>query len=278
MTLTDIRQILTREGILLTRSLGQSFLHDGNQLRRIIEAAEIRSTDKVLEIGPGLGPLTELLLERAGTVLALEVDVRLYGLLKKRFQNEPKLDLRQADALKFLSAGSDNWTEWKVVSNLPYSVASPILVELSRVDTAPERMTVTLQKEVAERLAARPGTEDYGLLTLLVQLVFEPASLLRIPAGSFFPAPNVDSACLTLVRRKQPLLPPDEVPVYRKIVKRGLSERRKMMFKLLKADWPVEHLHQSFREMGISEQIRAEKLSVEQFVQLTKLLLRHAST
>ena len=121
-------------------------------------------------------------------------------------------------------------------------------------------------------LLAKPGTADYGVLTLLVQLDYEPRGWFKIPASCFFPAPNVDSACVTLVRRGQPLLEEGHRPLFVRIVKRAFSQRRKMMMKLLKTEWPLEKLERAFVELKISPQERAEKLSLEQFVELTKLL------
>src|ERR1041385_5088922 len=152
MKLNDMREILAKRDIQLTKSLGQNFLHDVNQLQKIVAAAELSKVDKVLEIGPGLGPLTELLLEKAGEVLAIEMDGRLVEFLRDRFQiseggvprrpnqdedqglaelDPPKLNLIHADALRFLKNENRDWSEWKLVANLPYSVASPILVELA---------------------------------------------------------------------------------------------------------------------------------------------------
>jgi 16S rRNA (adenine1518-N6/adenine1519-N6)-dimethyltransferase len=133
-------------------------------------------------------------------------------------------------------------------------------------------MTVTLQLEVAQRLMAQADDDDYGVLTLLVQLDYEPRGWFKIPAACFFPAPNVDSACVTLVRRETPLLPDALRPVFVRIVKRAFSQRRKMMLKLLKAEWPAEKLTKVFTELNISPMERAEKLSLEQFVALTTLL------
>ena len=271
MKLNEMREILAARGIQLTKSLGQNFLHDQNQLRRIIDAAGLSKNDKVLEIGPGLGPLTELLLEKAGDVLAIEKDVRLAELVRERFQN-PKLELIEADALKFLELEERDWSNWKVVSNLPYSVASPILVELACGARAPKKIVVTLQLEVARRLMAQTDDDDYGILTLLVQLDFQPRESFKIPPGCFFPEPDVDSGCVVLERREQPLLPESLRVNFTKIIKRAFSQRRKMMFKLLKADWPEEKLRTAFGELAISLQERAEKLSLEQFVALTKLL------
>ena len=234
-----MRELLAARGIQLTKSLGQNFLHDANQLRRIIKAAELSKADKVLEIGPGLGPLTELLLQNAGEVLAIEKDVRLVEFLRERFKpltpalsppsgervsdrtGEGKLKLLHADALEFLKVAQasslspsqnaksetgrmpvpPDWSDWKLVANLPYSVASPILVELAQSPQRPRRMVATLQLEVARRLMAKPGDKDYGILTLLVQLDYEPCDWFRIPASCFFPEPDVDSACVVLARR-----------------------------------------------------------------------------
>jgi 16S rRNA (adenine1518-N6/adenine1519-N6)-dimethyltransferase len=276
MTLTEMRDLLTKRDIQLTRSLGQNFLHDSNQLRRIVDAAELKPTDKVLEIGPGLGPLTELLLGRAAAVLAIELDARLIEFLQERFpvnaegrvipapDQKPEtaaavpaqLELVHDDALKFLKREPRDWSDWKLVANLPYSVASPILVELAAGARAPQLM-------------AQADDDDYGVLTLLVQLDFKPRVWFKISASCFFPVPDVDSACVVLERRTPPLLPEDQRASFVKIVKRAFSQRRKMMLKLLKQDWPKEQLEAVFAELKISPQERAEKLSLEQFVELT---------
>ena len=292
MKLSEMREVLSAREIQLTKSLGQNFLHDGNQLRRIVDAAELTQRDKVLEIGPGLGPLTELLLEKAGEVLAIEKDKRLVEFLRERFllnsegrvtrapnQSQglaklvpPKLHLLHDDALKFLKHEQRDWTDWKLVANLPYSVASPILVELAQCPQRPARMVATLQLEVAQRLMSVADDDDYGVLTLLVQLRYEPRAWFKIPSECFFPAPGVDSACVVLERRATPLLPETQHATFEKIVKRAFSQRRKMMMKLLREDWPVEKLVGAFEELKISSQERAEKLSLEQFVELTRRL------
>jgi 16S rRNA (adenine1518-N6/adenine1519-N6)-dimethyltransferase len=283
MKLSEMRELLAREDIQLTKSLGQNFLHDGNQLRRIIEAADLSPADKVLEIGPGLGPLTELLLKNAGEVLAIEKDGRLVEVLRKRFDGSaaeekmeagkmPVLQLLHDDALEFLKRERRDWRDWKLVANLPYSVASPILVELAQGECSPRRIVATLQLEVARRLMAQAGDDDYGLLSLLVQLDFEPRETFKIPAGCFFPQPDVDSACVVLERRAQPFLPEELRGDFHAIVKRAFSQRRKMMMKLLKTDWPETALAEAFARVGLSPQARAETVSVQQFVALTSLL------
>ena len=330
MKLTEMRELLAKRNIQLTKSLGQNFLHDANQLERIAAAGELTKADKVLEIGPGLGPLTELLLAQAGEVLAIEMDHRLVEFLAERFglvskegtpaltptlspkeretatdvsvnpmatdspqrgnekpplpgeragvrndnnSNYPdNLFLLHDDALAYLKREPRDWRDWKLVANLPYSVASPILVELAAGVRAPKLIAATLQLEVVQRLVAATDDDHYGILTLLVQLDFEPRGWFKIPPGCFFPSPDVDSGCVTLVRRAVPLLPEELRGTFRRIVKKSFSQRRKMMLKLLKQEWPKEQLEAAFAELQISPLERAEKLSLEQFVTLTKLL------
>jgi 16S rRNA (adenine1518-N6/adenine1519-N6)-dimethyltransferase len=282
MKLNDMKQLLAQRDIRLTKSLGQNFLHDANQLRRIVAAAELEPSDRVLEVGPGLGPLTERLLQQAGEVLAIEKDAKLVAVLRERLNlgqaprlpkqigGTPSLHLVHDDALAYLRHEARDWGEWKLVANLPYSVASPILVELAQAHRGPERMVVTLQIEVARRLLAEPSAPDYGVLTLLVQLDYAPQSWFKVPAGCFFPEPEVDSACVCLVRRARPLLSSEQRGIFTMVVKRGFSQRRKMMFKLLKQDWPEERLAAEFERLSLSPHIRAEEVSLEQFAHLAQ--------
>jgi 16S rRNA (adenine1518-N6/adenine1519-N6)-dimethyltransferase len=301
-----MRRVLAEQGIRLTKSLGQNFLHDANQLRRIVAAAELTKADRVLEVGPGLGPLTELLVAQAGEVLAIEKDARLVDYLRQRFERAEQcsaLRLLHDDALDHVRRKERDWSGWKLVANLPYSVASPILVELAlggrasaggraspRAPTSgevraredarppeqprrgPERMVVSLQIEVARRLLAKAGAPDYGLLTLLVQLEYEPRDWFKIPASCFFPEPDVDSACVCLVRRERPLLAPAERETFVQIVRRSFSQRRKMMLKLLKQDWPEPRLATEFERLRLSPQVRAEEVSLEDFARMTQAL------
>jgi 16S rRNA (adenine1518-N6/adenine1519-N6)-dimethyltransferase len=270
-----IRETLNERDIQLTKSLGQNFLHDANVLAKIVAAAEVQPGDRVLEIGPGLGPLTRRLLAQGAHVLAIEKDVRLVAVLRERFAEEPRLQLRHADALGVLADEPHDWSAWKLVANLPYSVASPILVELALAEDPPARLTVTLQLEVARRLAASAGDADYGVLTLLVQQSYQPAGQFRISRKCFFPEPNVDSACLTLVRRPAPWLAPELKRPFARLVKRAFSQRRKMMRKLLLADWPPERLDAAFAALNLAPQARAEQITLRQFIALTRLLTTH---
>ena len=273
MTLSDIRDVLYERELKLSKSLGQNFLHDQNQVRRILAAAEAGPGDKILEIGPGLGPLTEALLQKGCEVLAIEKDQRLFDFLQQKFAGAARLQLLRDDALDYLKTHRA-WGGWKLVSNLPYSAGSSILVELAQADNPPERMAATLQVEVAARISAGAGSPHYGILGLLLQLRYQSAAGFRIPRSCFFPEPDVESACVNLVRRPVPLLPDELRPLFVALVRRAFSQRRKMMFKLLKQDWPEARLAEAFRQPALSPQIRAEAVGLEQFVRLTEHLGR----
>jgi 16S rRNA (adenine1518-N6/adenine1519-N6)-dimethyltransferase len=277
MKLSEMKKLIAAHELRLTKSLGQNFLHDRNQLLKIVELAELVKGDWVLEIGPGLGPLTELLLERAGKVLAIEKDARLVRLLHERFHAaeggvQPSLQLVCDDALEFICREQRDWSQWKLVSNLPYSVASPILVELAQGSQGPSLMVATLQLEVVRRLAARPGSSDYGVLTLLIQVDYEPRDWFKIPPGCFFPEPDVDSACVCLTRRSRPPLHPELRDAFVRIVKRSFSQRRKMIAKLLKSDWPTSDVPAALARVEADPQARAETLDLRQFVRLAEIL------
>jgi 16S rRNA (adenine1518-N6/adenine1519-N6)-dimethyltransferase len=274
MKLSEMRELLATRGIQLTKSLGQNFLHDANQLQRIVALGEVKPDDHVLEIGPGLGPLTELLLKSGARVLAIEKDKRLIQVLEERFGKEEGLELFHADALRFLKREKRDWTEWKVISNLPYSVGSPILVELASVANPPAIIVATLQLEVVQRILAKADDDDYGQLSLFLQVRYEPKEFFKIPAGSFFPPPDVDSACVKLELRREPILSAKQIPDFYRIVKRAFSERRKVMLKLLKNDWPGDQLESVLLELKIPLQARAETVSLEEFVRLTLALAR----
>lgn len=272
MTLAQIKIILAEQGLRLTRSLGQNFLHDSNQLQRIITAAQIEPCDSILEIGPGLGALTELLAARAGQLLAIEKDQRLVAWLRQRYVDCPTLTVLSEDALRYLEDQTRDWSTWKLVSNLPFSVASPILVQLAHSPMPPKRIVATVQWEVAQRIHADPGNKDYGILSLLVRARYKPAGAFKIPPQCFFPPPKVDSACITLERCDPAPLDQNQLAQFSRLVKVGFSQRRKMMVKQLKTVWPEQRLREGFQAAGISWQARAETVSFEQYLALTQFL------
>lgn len=272
MTLTQMREWISSRDIRLTKSLGQNFLHDGNQLRRIIQAAELEQSSPVLEVGPGLGPLTELLLAAGCPVTAIEMDQRLVAILNERFPPGSGLTLIHGDALDVLRSLDVDWSDFKLVANLPYSVASPLLVDIALRPSAPSLVVVTLQTEVALRLAAGQGSAEYGLLTLLVGWRYTTESSFRIPGSCFFPPPDVDSTCIRLRRRATPLVPLNQFPRFRRLVRLAFSQRRKMMWKLLRTAWEEGPLAEAFSAARVPRDSRAETVSLSQFVIMTGVL------
>jgi len=272
MNLSTMKSKLASRGIRLTKSLGQNFLHDGNVLRRIVERAGLAPGDQVLEIGPGLGPLTRILLEHGTRVLAVEADKRLTAFLEKDFADAPGLTLRHADALEWLRREPGDWRGWKMVSNLPYSAGSPILVELALNPAPPDLITATLQREVVERLASPHGVKSYGLISILVQNRYDVTDRFPIPAACFFPAPKVESECVTLRRRPSPRVSDDRLDIFVTLVKLAFSQRRKVMWKLLKQRWSAEALERARATLELDRMARAETLSPDAFAALARLL------
>ena len=269
MNRNEMRSTLDEESVRLSKALGQNLLHDQNVLRRIAKAADLQPADQALEIGPGLGALTEHLLPAVDQLTAIEKDKRLHAHLRERFADDDKLRLIHADALKYFQNQEIDWSGWKLVSNLPYNVASPLLVDLAAMPRGPERLVVTVQWEVGQRLAAQHATRDYSKLTLLVGCRYIVKEIFKISPHCFFPEPRVDSACITLDRRPEPLYPDALHKPFTTVVKRAFSQRRKMMRKNLKGGWPDEILDAAMSAVGLDSKIRAEKVTLEQFVALT---------
>jgi 16S rRNA (adenine1518-N6/adenine1519-N6)-dimethyltransferase len=226
---TAVRAILAELDVTPSKVLGQNFLIDANILRIMIDAARLEPSDVVLEIGPGLGTLTEPMLERAGRVIAIEKDRRLFQWLEKHLAHFSNLRMIQGDALRtdlnaVLAEGVT-----KVVANLPYSVGSRILVELFSAPVPPSYIQVTVQKEVADRLRAAPSTPDYGLLSVWTQSLYDVHAVHVISGGCFFPEPQVKSAIVELKRRAAPLVARDRWPALMSLTKRAFEHRRKKL-------------------------------------------------
>lgn len=230
---SDVRALLQRMDFKPSRILGQNFLIDGNILRIMLDAASLQPADHVLEIGPGLGVLTEPLLERAGRVTAIEKDDRLHEHLRASL-TAPHLRLLHADALEADLDGLLAGGVRKVVANLPYSVGSRVLVELMHSAARPDVLVVTVQLEVAERLAARPDTRDYGLLSIFAQLDYDVQVVKRISRTCFWPPPQVESAIVKLALRPQRAVTLRDEARFRALVKECFAHRRKQLGSLVR--------------------------------------------
>jgi 16S rRNA (adenine1518-N6/adenine1519-N6)-dimethyltransferase len=260
MTLTQVRNLLAQLEIRPSKALGQSFLIDRNILQIILREADVRRDETVLEIGPGLGALTEELVDRAKEVIAVEKDSRLCDYLRRRF---PELELIEGDAVEVSLPSCD-----KVVANLPYSISSPILERLVEGEAKPRAIVVTLQREVAERLAAHPRTKDYGALTLFTQLHYHVTVAHIVSPKCFFPAPQVESAIVTLNRRDPRVMLEVGAP-FNKIVRLGFNQRRKMLPKLLVE---FDKVDVAFAAASVPSSARAEELSLDQWIKLANAL------
>jgi len=265
MKLSEISATLREIGVSPVKMLGQNFLHDQNFARWIVEQAELTPRDYVVEIGPGLGALTELALAKGARVLALEKDTRLANFLCDRLHH-PRLEVRNADALDFDARTLFSQGRVKLMGNLPYNISSPLLLKFLDYPSPISLALFALQKEVACRLSALPSSRDYGALTLRVQLYHRVEYLRTIPATVFIPRPDVDSALVRMSPRDPLELPERDDALFMKLVRRGFSQRRKQLQKLLRAhvpDW-----EQAAAKLGFDPKARAEELSLNQWIGL----------
>lgn len=267
----SIRDTLRQLGIEPKKSLGQNFMVEQNALLRIAEAADLQPGDAVLEIGAGLGALTDVLAERARRVVALEIDDRFVPYLRGRYASNPAVEIVQQDVLKTDIAAlmGEDAVDYKVVANVPYYITSAILQHLLENDTPPALLVITMQREVAERITAQPG--DMSLLAISVQVYGEPELVTRLSAANFYPRPDVESAILRVTPHPGgPPIPPEEAAEFFRVVKAGFSQARKQIKNSLAAG-----LHTATAESirwleaaGIDPRRRAETLSLDDWVAL----------
>ena len=266
MKLSEIPALLRDIGVSPVKSLGQNFLHDQNLASWIVDQANIAAGDYVVEIGPGLGALTEFALAKGARVLAIEKDKRLAEFLRERFANE-NFEVIHGDALKFDARTLYGHPRVKLIGNLPYYVSSQLLIKFLDYPSPISLWLLMLQKELARRLGAAPGTSDYGALTLQIQLHHRVEYLRTISANVFLPKPDVDSAIVRVTPREEQQLPACDYTAFQKLVRRGFSQRRKQLGKLLReegADW-----QRIAGDLGLNPRARAEELSLDQWIALT---------
>lgn len=279
-SIADVRAILDLLKISPRKSFGQNFLIDANILGIILKTASLSSADAVLEVGAGLGVLTEALAKIARRVVTVEKDFRLVDFLQTRFQPLANIELIAADVMRlnlsqFWSSGIN-----KLVANLPYSVGSAVLVEIFKSDSQPELIVVTLQTEVARRLVAKPNTASYGLLSILGQLHYETEMRKLVSPNCFFPKPEVQSAILCMKKREPSSAElVEDRDFFFGLIKYAFGQRRKQLQKILtnapaRFRRPAPELQNIFREMGIDPRARPESLGGGQWVRLANLLCR----
>ena len=279
----SVMALLRRYQIDPKRSLGQNFLLDEKHLDRIVAAADLSPTDVVLEIGPGLGTLTRRLAAQAGHVVAVELDNRLIELLRADFASQPHVQIVHNDILETVPSallaeylpglqGSDQPLRYKVVANLPYYITSLVLRHMLEASPPPSLAVVMVQKEVADRICAKPG--DLSLLAISVQFYAIPHIVQRVPAGAFYPAPKVDSAVLRLDVRPQPAVTAISPQAFFDVVRAGFGQKRKQLANSLSAglEMPKNVVQAALTRAEIDARRRAETLTLDEWGTLCQTL------
>jgi 16S rRNA (adenine1518-N6/adenine1519-N6)-dimethyltransferase len=248
-----------------SKSLGQNFLRDKRVLSRIINLAELTEDDQVLEIGPGLGALTEELAKRAGRVVAVEKDKKLITHLSELTQAYGNIELISEDSLNIDFRSLFKGGGIKVVSNLPYSVSTPILIKLLETRDIFSSLVLMLQLEVGERIASGPGTKKYGSISVLLQTYFDITLEFRVPPAAFWPKPKVHSVVLKLVPLPSPRVHIADEKLYEKVIRAAFSSRRKMLGNSLQSGFSKDFVLKALELSEIDRKRRAETLTIKEF-------------
>lgn len=275
------KEIINKYSFAFQKKFGQNFLIDSNILESIVSAADITKDDFVLEIGPGIGTMTQYLCETARQVVAVEIDKMLIPILQDTLSEYDNVEVINQDVLKLdinaLAQEKNAGHPIKVVANLPYYITTPIIMGLFESGVPIESITIMVQKEVADRMQTGPGSKDYGALSLAVQYYAEAKVQLNVSATCFMPRPNVDSAVIKLTRHKTPVVDVKDEKLMFKVIRASFNQRRKTLVNGLKnsseLDFSKEKILEAINTIGKEESIRGEKLTLEDFANLTNALL-----
>jgi 16S rRNA (adenine1518-N6/adenine1519-N6)-dimethyltransferase len=267
----DVRGLLRRHQLHPKKSLGQNFLVDETALAKVVAAADLTSADTVLEVGPGLGSLTRHLAAVAERVVAVELDQALLPALQEVLKPYPNVEIISGDILRLHPSSFIPHTSYKVVANIPYNITSALLRQLLEAQPRPSLVTLTVQLEVAQRLCAKPG--ELSLLAVSVQFYGAPRLVARIPAGAFYPRPEVDSAIVRLEVFPEPAVAVKDTGQFFQIVKAGFSQKRKQLRNALSAGLRLEAnaVDEWLAQAGVDSKRRAETLTLEEWGALARL-------
>ncbi len=276
---STIKAIQNKHGFRLSKSLGQNFLTDKNIIDKIMQSADVTSEDLVLEIGPGFGVLTKELAERAGKVIAVEIDKTLIPILEENLKDYHNIlfvnqDILNTDINQLLelnkSQDSQRYDRVKIIGNLPYYITTPILMKILEDKVKAESITIMMQKEVAQRIMADPGSKAYGAISAVVKYYCNPFSVITVPASVFYPPPKVDSAVLRLDIRKRPPVNLRDERVFFQVIKAGFGQRRKTLENSLTGVESLgkEDICNVLRSVNIDGKRRAETLSLDELAQI----------
>ena len=273
-------EVIQKNEFAFQKRFGQNFLVDARVLDKIIQSAGVTKEDCVLEVGPGIGTMTQALSEATRQVVAVEIDDHLIPILQETLKECPNVKVIHGDILKTdVKAIADEYNEGcplHVIANLPYYITTPIIMGLFESGVPLKSITIMVQKEVADRMKAEPGTKDYGALSLAVQYYAEPYLVANVPPNCFIPRPNVGSAVIRLTRHEQPPVQvADEKPMFR-LIRAAFNQRRKTLANSLNNSpelfFPKEQIQEAIAALDVSPSVRGEALSLEQFAQLANLL------
>lgn len=264
------------------KKYGQNFLIDSNILDKIIESAQLTKDDCVLEIGPGIGTMTQYLAEQAGEVVAVEIDKNLIPILEDTLSDYSNVTILNEDILKLdiskIVEERNGGKPIKVVANLPYYITTPIIMALFESHVPLLSVTIMVQKEMADRMQVGPGTKDYGALSLAVQYYAKPEIITRVPASCFMPKPNVDSTVIRLTRYEKPPVEVEDEAYLFAVIRASFNQRRKTLANGLANAGNLgvnrQVVEETLDEMGLSRQIRGETLDLKQFTDLSNRLGR----
>lgn len=274
---TGTIEILKKYNFNFQKRFGQNFLIDSHILEKIVESAEITKEDCVLEIGPGIGTMTQYLAESAGQVIAVEIDKSLIPILEDTLSPYDNVTVINEDILKVdiqkLVEEQNAGKPIKVVANLPYYITTPIIMGLFESHVPLDSITIMVQKEVAERMQEKPGSKEYGALSLAVQYYAKPEIVANVPPNCFMPRPNVGSAVIRLTRHEKPPVEVEDEKLMFRIIRASFNQRRKTLANGLnnspEIHLPKEVIQESIVSLGVPENIRGEALSLEQFAELS---------
>ena len=275
----ETKFIMNKYNITANKSLGQNFLISEDAVDSIVASAEITKQDLIIEIGPGLGTLTQRLIEKAGKVVCVELDARMVNIITERFALYDNIEIINEDVLKVnlqeliqTQKQQYNLTSAKVVANLPYYITTPIIMKLLEDKLDIQSITIMIQKEVAQRLVAKPGDNLSGAITYGIHYYTEPESITEVPHDAFIPAPEVDSQVIKLnIRKNTPVQVEDETKLFQ-IIKQAFMQRRKTLTNALSNGTffaSKQEVEQMLVALGINTKIRGEKLTLEQFTQIS---------
>lgn len=276
------KEVISKYSFAFQKKFGQNFLIDSNILENIVDAAEITKDDFVLEIGPGIGTMTQYLCEAARQVVAVEIDKMLIPILEDTLSEYDNVEVINQDVLKVdiksLAEEKNDGKPIKVVANLPYYITTPIIMGLFESGVPIESITIMVQKEVADRMQTGPGSKEYGALSLAVQYYADAKVMLNVSATCFMPKPNVDSAVIKLTRHKEPVVEVKDEKLMFRVIRASFNQRRKTLVNGLKnsseLDFSKEEIISAIQKIGKEESIRGEKLTLEEFAELSNFLYR----